>query len=1125
MKLNNLTIQGNNREKAIDFGNKVAGAVIVADTDIELVRDSLAFVFYGAGAEAFKGAEARLSFTVEDGDYLLSRSVQELPDGGEKESVLLTSSDGKTVYADDAEGVNAFVAEKVGLDAGGFMKLAVMDRELTAPLTADTVTRESFVAEMMADFATSEKVMAKYSAMKQQEAALLEEIEAVAPVTRDELRQQQMVAESDRIALDAVRADLDAVGLELQFAEKYREELNDYNEALEKLDKLAARNNEMADLASRAANSDAASNLSKVFTVYDASKAALQREAEEIKAAEAAQQERVDRVKAGESSLNAVSKDYMAAAIRCDELGKAIIDELKSLSDDPKSFKMGKLVDSYYAGYEPRKQELTKESENLTKELAALDERSKEIRDRMSEIRVSADYKRAVQEGAVYEESLARLTVESEDSSKRTEQLEQQLTELKEKRNEVGAALKTAQKDLDAVKKDICGEHACVEDAVNAQVYYKQTIYYKHLFVSDNEVELKAVEDKIEKVKYASDAYSERLKKMRANSDEVKAHKAKLEEKLHLLNEKLTEYMSYNRLREIASTVEYGSHCPVCDGFVTYKKELPIRDTKALDDRIKAVENEIKKDADAISAAESNIGQLAAATKVSAEYLENLMAVKAAKQKAIDDVLAEYSVDSIAALFALVDKAVKDGNALTIKVDRYRKLSGEVECMGKEVAFIDAEIKRIGSELLPAESQKRSDIANEVSEIEKLYLACNVHFNGESAGDLLKKLEVIEEEYEKLADELEANRTHAAMLADTLSNVNSELFAIVNRTVPVTVDGKELEYKEAVAKAEADYLKALIDEYEGAKEAKENAKVFIRATRTVVDEARKAADDGDKELIAMRARHAGSEQIHNELYANYIPQFEAIGLHTLADIDRLVMSEEEIKEARETLFKYDEDVVGTKEAVNVYKQGIDEHVGYYDNYDNNIMRRDALKKEEDAAIMKLGASISLRADMEERYNKLVSLNKQLAYLQARLKGIDDLSAAIKEGAILASDLAELIAARLDETVRYISQNRYATARDDSGAVRLVLTAGKGRIRYDKPTKEEAMLLPLASAAAFFEVMSALLAGDIVPLIQVSVAECDKQSLSPLVEYAKEHDIVVFPDDDAIFFRAVSKINI
>ena len=1125
MKLNNLTILGNNREKAIDFGNKVAGAVIVADTDIELVRDSLAFAFYGAGADAFKGAEIRLSFSVDDSDYLLSRSIEEMPDGADKETVLLTSVDSKTVYADDAEGMAAFVADKVGLDAGGFMKLAVLDRALTAPLTSDTVTRESFVAEMMADFATSEKVMAKYSAMKQSEAALMERIEAVEPVTRDELKQQQMVAESDRIALDEIRARLDAVGLELQFAEKYREELNDYNEAIEKLDKLAARNEEMAELASRAANSEAVSELSKVFTVYEESKAALQNEKEAIELEEKAQEEREERVKSGETSLNAVSKDYMAASIRADELEKAIFAELKTLSEDPQSFKMGKLVDSYYAGFEPRKQELTKEAESLTKELKALDDRSKEIRDRISEIRVSAEYRRAVQEGAVYEESLARMSVENDDSLKRTEIYEKQLAELKEKKTGAGGGLNAVRKRLDALKKQICGKYATVEDAVNAQVYYKQMIYYKHLFVSDNEVELKAVEEKIAGVKYASDNYAERLQKMRANRDEVKAHKAKLEEKLNLLNEKLTEYMSFNRLREIASEVEYGSHCPVCDGFVTYKKELPIRDTKALDDRIKAVEAEIKKDSDAVAEAESNIGQLAAATKVSAEYLENLVAVKEAKQAAIDGVLKEYSVNSIAELFALAEKAVKEGNELTVKVDDYRKLSGEFEKLKDEVALIDGEIERIGNELLPAEWQYRDEISKEVAEIEKLYVACNVHFNGESASELLKKLEIVDEEYEKLEDELEANRTHAAMIADNLTEVNSELFALENRTVPVTVDGKELTYKEVVAKAEADYLKALTEEYETACEAKENAKVFIQATRSVVEEAKKAANEGESKLIAMRARYEGSERTHNELYSDYIPRFHGIGLFTLADIERLTMSEEELNQAREALFKYDEEVVGTKEAVNVYKQGIDEHAGYYENYDNNIARRDALKKEEEAAIMKLGASISLRADMEERYNELVELNRQLAYLQARIKGIDDLSAAIKEGAILASDLAELIAARLDETVRYISQNRYATARDDSGAIRLVLTGGKGKIRYDKPTREEAALLPLAASASFFEVMCALLAGDIVPLIEIGTEECDKQSLTPLVEYAKEHDVAVFPDDDALFFRAVSKINI
>ena len=70
-----------------------------------------------------------------------------------------------------------------------------------------------------------------------------------------------------------------------------------------------------------------------------------------------------------------------------------------------------------------------------------------------------------------------------------------------------------------------------------------------------------------------------------------------------------------------------------------------------------------------------------------------------------------------------------------------------------------------------------------------------------------------------------------------------------------------------------------------------------------------------------------------------------------------------------------------------------------------------------------------------------------------------------------------------------------------------------------------MLLPLASAAAWSEVMTALLAGDIAPMIGVTAEESDKQSLTPLVEYAKERDIVIFPDDDALFFRAVSKINI
>lgn len=1125
MKLNNLTIKrATGSDKVIDFGNKAAGATVVQDADVYETAGALTFAFYGSDDAGFAGAEVRVGFTAEEEDYLLTRALEADPAGEPKETVLLTSPDGGTVYADDNEGVSGFVLDKIGLDRRGFEKLAVMDRAAAAPLLGDTVTRESFVAEMMSDFATSEKVMAKYNAMKEEEMRLLDGIDAIEPVTRDELREQTLVSDSDRIALDEVRSRLEAVNHELQLAEAYRDELGDYDRAVERLGELNARNEEMSNVARRAADSEAAAELAKVFTAYDRSAKDLEEKRAEIARAEQEAAEGAERVKAGESSLELLGKEYMAHAIRADELRKALTDEITDLSENPEAFKMGALVDSRYAEFDKERETLSARGGELAAELKELDEKSAALQESLRNMRRSADYKKAVQEGAVLEAGLDRMNAEYDESLKATENEEKHREQLREKRNAVSEDLTKVTRELKKLKKDITGEFNSVEDAVNHDVYYKQTIYYKHLFVSDNEVELDAVEKKIEKVEAAAKGYSEKLDSVRTRVEEVRAHKARLEEKLALLQEKLTEYMSYNRLREIAADVEYGSHCPVCDGFVTYKKELPLRDTKALDDQIKAVEAEIKKDSDAIVTAGSNMGQLSAAAKVSAEYLENLKAVRDDKKAAIDDVLKTYGASDIPALFAMVAKAVEDSKALTLKVDRYRELTGEEKRLTEELDALKAEIERIDNETLPAERLKRESLRRSIDESDRYYRDCAVYFEGEKASELLKKLEVIDSEYENTENELEANRMRAQSVAEELASVNERLYEIINRTMIVKAGDKELGYKEIVAKAEADYLRAITEEIKTAEEEKERAKTRLQATRKVVDGARAAETEIKEKLLEMRAALSAAEQAHNALYSEYMPRFEEIGLRSVADIDRLVMSEEELVSARETLYKYDEELVGAKEAVNVYKQSIDEHVGYYENYEANAKLRDDIRKEEEEAIMRLGASISVRADMEKRYSEILELNRRLSYLQARIKGIKDLSAAIKEGAILASDLAELVAGRLDEIVRYTSGNRYATERRETGEIALKLT-GKGKIRPDKPTKEEKMLLPLASAAAWSEVMTALLAGDIAPMIGVTAEESDKQSLTPLVEYAKERDIVIFPDDDALFFRAVSKINI
>ena len=475
-------------------------------------------------------------------------------------------------------------------------------------------------------------------------------------------------------------------------------------------------------------------------------------------------------------------------------------------------------------------------------------------------------------------------------------------------------------------------------------------------------------------------------------------------------------------------------------------------------------------------------------------------------------------------MFALVEKAVRDSKALTHKVDRYRELTGEEKRLNEMLDTIGSEIDRIDDEKLPAARAGREELRKQISEKDRYYRDCAVYFDGEKASDLLVKLEVVDAEYETAENELDANRMRAQSVAEELASVNERLYEIINRTMLIKVGDKELSYKEVVAKAEADYLKAINEEIKNADENKEQAKARLQATRKVVDEAKAEESEGKERLLEMRAAYNAAEQAHDALYKEYVPRFDAIGLKTPSDIERIVMSDEELSAARDMLYKYDEDLVGTKEAVNVYKQSIDEHVGYYENYEANLSLRDEIKKEEEDAIMKLGASIALKADMEKRYTEVLELNKRLGYLQVRIKGIEDLSAAIKDGAILASDLAELIAERTDEIVRYTSANRYATERGADGEIVLKSTS-KGRVKPDKMTKEEKMLTPLASAAAFNEIMTSLLAGDVTPMLAVSVEECDKQSLTPLVEYAKERDIVVFPDDDALFFRAVSKINI
>lgn len=1125
MKLINLVFQGiTAREETYDFGNKAAGCIVLQDAEKVALTEALGFAFYGSvdPTKYTLPLVVELKFMIDDVEYALTRALVREPSGAVSEKVALSDLNDGVIYGEGKEDIDAYLLSKIGLDKEEFEKLLFIDEEYVAPIGENRVTRESFVAEQIATLATSKKVIGKYNELKAEEEELLNYIESIETVTRDEIKEQLLVVDNEKLSLDALRNQIEEVNIEIMNAEKYREELDAYNEANAKMESISSKEAEMQDLASRAAKSEEAKEIAQVFYKYQETMKGLQDLEQEI----VFQMQEADvleaKVQEGKNSEKLLGDEFAQASIRANELNAKMREIIKEGSVNPHSVKIKETIESYYAESAPEIQEISEKKKEVDANYDVLVKEIEELQARKVAIRDSAEYKKAVQDGAVLEGNMAQAESTLKESQDRVEALEKRRADLYEKNVEIAGKAKELNSEVTKMEKELKGSNGSVQDTINQDALYKQTIYTKHLFVSDHEVALDAVNKKIEGVKVAAEGYSEKLAILSKRRSEVMVHRGKLQDKLDLLNEKLMEYMSFNRLRDISNEIAYGTRCPVCDGFVAQKKDLPLRDTKALDDQIKAVQAEIKKDDDALMGAESTIGQYQAATAVSNQYLENLIETKEVHAQAIASVLNEYKVNSIAELFDLTGKAVANSNVLIKKVDLYNKKRAELIKLQEANNLIVEQIKDIDSVQLPRELAISAELNQLIVDTKQAYDAMGSYFAGESAIALLDKLQVVESEYEQIEIALEEKEVELKELSGVKAEIDDRYNALTTRNFVLSDNGLDLNYSDVVTKAYSDLLSAICAEIDKAEEVKERAKLRLQGLKKVTADIEAKRDEIRETIIARVASLESAQSTVSEMYAEYEKKFDEIGIKTEADLNAIVMSDDELEKAKAKVFAYDEDLAVTRDELRSLNESINAHIGYYENYESNVALLENLREQEVEAVLKVSNEKALLEDMEYRYNELLGSNKALTFVQAKIKGIDDLNSAIKEGAVIASDLASLIVAKANAIVKLSSKNRYYVDLSDDGKL-LLYVNGKGKVRNDKLTREEKVLLPFAIAKAYNEVMIALLAGDIVNAMVVSAERNDKQSLSPIVEYSKEAEIIAIPEDEKSFLSAISKL--
>lgn len=1122
MKLINLVTEGIVGNYTYDFTNKVAGCAALGETDKNALLTTLSVALFGAEEDRNSikmPARAELKFSAGEEDYLLIRIFNE--DGDE---AVLSDADGKTVIAEGVDAVNAAVAEKLQLSEKAFKTLFYINKEdLANVLGGEAAAREGFLAVTLGDLTTAAEIAARYDKFKAEEAEITADLDAIKPVTRKEIKDYQLKVDSDKLAVDGVRGQIDEVNDLLAKAKEYDADTKEYYEQAAALESIGAKREDVTNKASVASVSREASQVKGVFEEY-------LRVKDDVAVAEKTVAEKREKLAAlkkkaedGAESAKGLEKDVIYYTEKTKELDKALRELIRKVGANPQEYKVKDVIDSYYYDVDKKLEGLVARKNDVDTEIAALQASAQELKAKKKDLRATADYKKAVADGALLETQRKILGDRIKESNSYLEGYEQRNTDLAAEDKRLKDLLDKLTAEQDALNKEIVGKFATHEDAVNSDVIIKQAMYAKHLVVSANEVELIAVEKKIDAVKDSGAYYEEKLKITNARREEIEAHLQKLVLRKQLQDEKLLEYKSYNRFKDIAEDLEYGSRCPVCEGFITTKKEFAVRNTRPLEEQIAAIQAEIDNTEAALNAINENIGQFTAAKTVSDQYCASLKETADTKRANIANILKEYGAKDVQDLFNMLKALIEKSKQLTYNLDKYHANEIELAKLQESYALIHGDLTKLNDVVVPEEKQSLASYGEQYRAASEQYEKLQPVLNGANATELLLKQQVVDKEYETIEDELESKEERLATVNAERDELDKAITLLAARAVKVEVDGQSLDYAQIVTKAVACDLGTLLTGMDESDAQKDISAARLLGVRKVSAKAKEEAVVLGEEVAADEATLEAAEITATEIYKRYEAQIAALGVKTAEELNALILDDTTMEAYMKEVYEYDESIVRLSELIAKVQNDMAKNQDAFDNRAANEAKLADLRKDEAAAILTLSASEAVKDDMIARYEAIIAANRKLSFVQKRIKGIDDCASAISENAIIAKDFATLVLNKASAVISNLSKDKYKSEVKGDGEVVLFNNVKGKECGGDKCTREESKFLTVGLAAAYTEMIAALLGTETFGAVTIAADECDKQSLAITLEAAKDLDLIAVPVDEPAFLKGASKL--
>lgn len=1091
-----------------DFRDTLGGLTVLTDVDITILYAAVRFALFGEG-QGDSVTKVDFTLSVKEKEYLVERCHDLY---GEDGKVATLYGEGKTVLVEGDGEVTEALKDLTKIGIGLFEKVFLLPKEDIAAALSAPESGKALLGNFLNRDVTAEALAGEYAELQAGEAELLGQMDEIQEVDKKEITDQK--EETKRFAKKKEKAEnayrvASEEWVRLVSYEKADAELTHYREQKEIIEGKRTTVEESAmrlseEKAERLKTAYLAELNARLNHEQNVEEEAKKRAERAEKAALSAEKER---------NLETLAKTYFAQQSAETERRDNIINVLKKAGQEDDVAAIHCSVDELYAGFAEKIRETEGELGEIEEKIKDKEVRAEDLLQKKKSLYLSAENRNAVSEGSVLETRLQildrrakRLNEELAANERAEKTLSENFRALEEKEKRFSERQKQ-------IEDKVRGNYPTFKDAINADAYYKQTLYSKHLAVSMQEVELRAVVEKIGAVRKVNEGYRTKMERLEERKKEVSLHRKKLTDRLDAVEDKLRDLMTRNRLRDLSDEAEYGSRCPICDGFVTVKKELPVRDTSALQDQVAQLKSEIEKDSAALNEAMNSIGQYQAAEKVSAQYLASLNETKEAKEKLIRDVLAEYHAADTPELFAKVRLAVEKSNNMTAMIDKYHIASAEIS----RIKGVRSGMKEELSRLKLAIEKGKEELEATVSEMQQSldrYEKLQSFFNGENASDLLEKLFIVTSEYERTVQSEEKNAAELAALRQRQNELEVLLISLKGRTMPLMRNGKESDYLEVVANASADVHRAMLREL-GKDALSEGRKVSVEDMERAMEEYIASIRDTVAVSELPEVGNAGNSSVTLRAV------LKSIGAPVTVETDELVLAETVLE------IYYEGDEKGAANFLRIGECCNLEMEKYQDAIEKQEEKKARLEKTEKDLIAAKEAyekALEKESELIENAEKMAASNRTLTALQERLTYATETQELMDGDTLSADKLFERIFREANLKVQALSSDRYDLDFNEEGIVCIRNLATGEVIKDEKMSKEEKTLKTLALTLTYADSLLKISGGRFLPVLYWSEGETDEQCLDVLNRYSEMMPVAVCPEEEGKFFRELGKVG-